>query len=157
MGQRDIQAELGIANAGTLTLLTASVPETVLGTVALDTKGMRAFMFALEWSSVLTAGDEIKLEVAESDTSGGTYTEVASAKMLPSRREGGDQFASVTGPTSPYLQTWGAFGTKRWVKARATSVVMAANEDAQVYMIFRDEFRPVERWDPDYTSVDGNP
>lgn len=156
MGQRDIQALIGVVDAGNIAVTTAAVPESqALGT-GIDTQGMRAIMFAFKFASVLTAGDQITLEITESDTLGGTYTTVPTAKMLPSRRET-NQFASVTAPTSPYLQTIGAHGTKRFVKAQLTTVVMAADENVDVFMLFEDEFDPIERWDPDYTSVDGNP
>lgn len=156
MGQRDIQALIGVVDAGNIAVTTAAVPESQALTTGIDTQGMRAIMFVFNFSSVLTAADEIKLEITESDTLGGTYTTVPTAKMLPSRRET-TQLASVTGPTSPYLQTIGAHGTKKFVKAQLTTAVMAADEDADVFMLFEDEFDPIERWDPDYTSVDGNP
>lgn len=157
---RDIQSELGMtATLGDIAVVSASVPDTETHTTPLDTKGMRGAMFGLEWTSVLTAGDVIQLNIIESDTSGGTYTVVSTDKMLPSRRKDSDgvQLAVVTGPTAPYVQTIGAFGTKRFVKVQAVASVLTADETAAVRAVFRDEFRPVERWDPDYTSVDGNP
>ena len=120
---RDIQSELGMtATLGDIAVVSASVPDTETHTTPLDTKGMRGAMFGLEWTSVLTAGDVIQLNIIESDTSGGTYTVVSTDKMLPSRRKDSDgvQLAVVTGPTAPYVQTIGAFGTKRFVKVQCS-------------------------------------
>ena len=157
MPERDMQSEIGMTGSlGTIAVVAASVPDTETHATPLDTKGMRSFMFSLEWASALTAGDVIALTITEADTSGGTYTAVGDDKMLPSRRET-TQLAVVTAPTSPYLQTLGAFGTKRYVKVQAIATTLTADETATVRASFRDELRPVERWDPDYTSVDGNP
>lgn len=160
MPQRDLQAEVLLTGTlGDIDVVSASVPDTETHATSIDTLGMRKVEFSLKWASALTAGDVIEMDILESDDDS-TFTVVSKDKIVPSRRQDSDQkqFVTVTAPTAPYLQTIGAFGTKRYLKVQLIATTLTADESATVRAALYPELRTADSyWDPDFTTQDGNP
>ncbi len=117
--QRDSRNKLEILAVDTLTVTAASTPEVVQGT-EIDTAGKRAVTFAYEPDEAIST-DVIAATIYESDTSGGTYTEVDSSKLLPT----GESRNLTDKDSANRLFTIGVTGTKRYIKPAVSTTTVA--------------------------------
>lgn len=134
MSTRDTASDLGVQFA----MLEAITTDTdTLGT-AIDTADYDSGVMFFINLPVYSAGDAT-FTLQESDTSGGTYTDVAAAKLITP-----DGAVSYTAQPSQgdYLGRIGCFSTKRYIKVKVTSS-NSASYTVTAYAIKKGEIRPV--------------
>lgn len=118
--ERDIQSKISCLGVDTLAITAASTPETVQGT-EIDTQGFRAVAFAVVADEAIGT-DEIAFTVFEATTSGGTYTEVASDKILP--LDAAD-YNIGDADSNGFLEIFGVFSAERYIKPTLKSTLVA--------------------------------
>lgn len=127
--QRDYRDKLQVLEVDTLSVTAASAPEVVQGT-AVDTQGIRAVVCAVVPDEAIGT-DVIAFTIYECDTSGGTYTEVSSDKLLPT---GGSRLL-VDALADGSLMTVGVTGTKRYIKPAVSTTTVADDLTVSVTVI----------------------
>jgi hypothetical protein len=124
----------------------------------IDTQGFDSLGAILSADRAITGTDDIKFTVLESDTSGGTFTEVASDKLLPEYAQEADGSGiPVTEQTSPYKQVLGVTQTKQFIKLRLNGIVIdTTNITFDIAVFLKAYQRPFAEADPNFPS-DGKP
>lgn len=134
MPQRDIQSKL---RAEFLETITFTGTGDVDGTVSVDTKGVRAVMFILDIQADVPVDADALLQAIESDDDS-TFTEVAAEKMLPYENPEIEVLAVAETPR----QTYGVFGTKRYVRPRFNITAVTGSIDINVLAVSMPESQP---------------
>lgn len=145
--RRDGQADcLALIQSIALVQASAADDYVVVG-AEIDTKGLDVAAIIVEPSRAIAAGDDIRLVVQDSDTSGGTFTDIDVEKKLPTYKQDGGM--KVYEPTSPYAQVFGFIGTERYVKIGFNG---KAIDTSNVTLDLTITFKPLDR--PAYVKVD---
>lgn len=146
--ERDLQASLRVLAPEAVTVTAAGTPGDFTSTVEIDTLGFRSIIFGLAPGEDV-ATDDITFEVWECDTSGGTFTDVASDKYLPTSDT---TRALANAGAAGNIQTFGVFGTKRYIKFNLASTTVADDITFTVVTALLAKLRAA-----DVTGIDGNP
>lgn len=147
--ERDLlQSSLRILAPEAITVTAAGTPGDFTSTVEIDTQGFRAAVFGVSPGEDV-ATDDITFEVWESDTSGGMFTDVAANKYLPTSDT---TRALANAGSAGNLQTFGVFGTKRYIKVNLASTTVADDITFTIVTALQAKQRAA-----DVTGIDGNP
>lgn len=118
----------------------------------IDVTGFNSITVAVLASRTITASDDIRFAPLESEVTGGTFTAVASDKLLPSYNAGINQ--KLTPPTSPYAQVYGVINTEDVIKINFNGVAIdTSNVDLTCVIILESEVRPFAGSDPNFPSL----
>jgi hypothetical protein len=132
--ERDLQSKIGVKAVDTISVTSVGTPGTFDGT-EIDTLGFRAVAFAVVPDEAIAA-DEIAFSAKESTTSGGTFTVVASDKILP--LDAADlNLTDADG--DGYIRVFGVFSAERYIKPSLVSTTVADDLTVTVIPILRAE------------------
>ena len=119
--QRDNESIIQIKEVDAISM-SASAATTTQGT-EIDTQGLRTLTFGIEPSRAIdtdTAVDDFLFEIWESDTSGGTYTQVTGLKILPTNDT---TRQLIDADANDFLVDFGVYSAKRYIKPAVESVL----------------------------------
>lgn len=152
---RDIQSQNGVKILAALTTFVAAAGATNVS-VAIDTEGFDAALVAFQTDRAMAAADitTFVYKFEDSDDGSTGWAEVPTDGVLPYRKEPGRTFVVAQ---NGYLQTAGAFSTKKFIRLSVTGTADTTNLTITPIVVLRSREVEFTDWDTVGSPNDGLP